>query len=350
MHARAHDHDHDQAARPPRTPLPSTAVRQEDGARPGVLDHRHTAGNAAVTAALRQGGHMVQRAPATTAAAPEPFVQGSFRFTNLDRTKAQYQEKAARVLDLLNRHSAINEFVGTRTCHITLEKRTADTPAEVKDRGADGVFVTLAAYYFEKYDVGYVMGMLAHEFSVHPLADAQGIAQEEKHLRGMPWPVPGLEDQQRGGEMPMMNTVGAKQPDHILAVIPSGPRYQIYRDTALEMARLLAQDARTRTPGASTQDVTDLLDCFLMDVASIAATNDDRMRARPLKWGSGAFRADIAKVYNAYKERLSTDLDAESPLRPLLPRNKDADAVYSDFTTLIGRALAGATGADSIQS
>ncbi|MGX7761448.1 hypothetical protein ACWQ06_22695 [Streptomyces angustmyceticus] len=345
---RASDHDTAAAGRSPRTPLPS-AARREDGPRGDLLALQRTAGNAALTAALREGGHAVQRA-AGPAVQRAPLSHGNFQFTNLAQTNPQYRDKAIRVLDLLGRHTTIRNYVGTRTCRITLEKRTTETPADVVDRGAEGVSVTLAAYYFENYDIGYLTGMLAHEFAVHPLASARGIAHEEAGFHGLPFPVPGLENEDRQGGPPMMNTQGAKQADHILAVIPNGPRYEIYRDVTLEMAELLVEDVHQQEEGASEQDVTDLLDCFLMDVATMAATNDQRLRAAPMTWGGGAVRADVAKVYHAYKERLSAVLAADSPIRPLMPKNKDADAVYTDFATLARRIAAGVLGARSIQN
>ena len=60
-------------------------------------------------------------------------------------------------------------------------------------------------------------------------------------------------------------------------------------------------------------------------------------------------RGDIAKVYNAYKARLPEGLSAGSGVRPLLPKNKDADAVYKDFTTLFARIAKGKLWAWSIQ-
>jgi len=345
---RASDHDTEAAGRSPRTPVP-TAARREDGPRGDLLALQRTAGNAALSAALRQGGRVVQRASGPVVQRA-PLSHGNFQFTNLEQSNAQYRAKATRVLDLLGRHATITNYVGTRTCRITLEKRTTETPAEVVDKGAEGVSVTLAAYYFESYDVGYLTGMLAHEFAVHPLASARGIANEEAGFHGLPFPVPGLENEDRRGGPPTMNTQGARQADHILAVVPSGPRYQIYRDVTLEMAELLVEDVHHQEEEASEQDVTDLLDCFLMDVATIAATNDQRLRAAPMTWGGGAVRADVAKVYNAYKERLSAVLAADSPLRPLMPRNKDAAAVYADFATLARRIAAGMLGAWSIQN
>ncbi|MEW1827012.1 hypothetical protein [Streptomyces sp. NPDC088196] len=105
--------------------------------------------------------------------------------------------------------------------------------------------------------------------------------------------------------------------------------------------------------GALEQDVTDLIDCFLMDVASIAATNDDRMRGMPLPRNNEGetIRKDIAAVYNAYRARLSADMPLErQTIRPLFPPEKTPEAVKADFTTLLKRIAKGKLWAWSIDN
>ncbi|MGN9822140.1 hypothetical protein ACTMUQ_43585, partial [Streptomyces sp. SD11] len=206
-----------------------------------------------------------------------PFKSGNFEFTNLKHTNEAYRDKAVRIIELLRKHDTIRAYVGDRPVRITLHLRTTETPADVTDRGDAGVDINLASYYFEKYDIGYIMGMLAHEIGLHPLASRDtNIPDEEEMFAGVPLTVPGLEHLTPPRTM---NTEGAGQADHIMAAFPSSTRHRIYRDIVLGMAHDLAEEARTGEEGAKAKDVTDLIDTYLMDLATIALTNDKRKDA-----------------------------------------------------------------------
>ncbi|MGJ5756707.1 hypothetical protein [Streptomyces galbus] len=93
------------------------------------------------------------------------------------------------------------------------------------------------------------------------------------------------------------------------------------------MAHLLAEEARTGEEGAKAKDVTDLIDTYLMDLASIAVTNDHRAKAI-------LDPSYTARVYNAYKEHFAAQLPADSPVRALLPADKGRFGVLADFAQL----------------
>ncbi|MGW3991831.1 hypothetical protein ACWEFK_32695, partial [Streptomyces sp. NPDC004830] len=133
----------------------------------------------------------------------------------------------------------------------------------------------------------------------------------------------------------------AGQADHIMAAFPSSTRHRIYRDIVVDMARILAHRARVGVPGAKTQDVTDLFDTYLMDVASIAVTGDHRLNA--VKEPNYT-----ARVYNAYKELLAAQLGENTALRNLLPSNKTLFGVARSFTQL-ATSIATNNRGDSIQ-
>ncbi|MGV9560687.1 hypothetical protein, partial [Streptomyces sp. NPDC003522] len=256
--------------------------------------------------------------------APRSFRLGNFEFTNLNQTD-RYVEKAMRIVELLDEHATIRDYVGGRPVRITLRLRTTEAPADVIDRGDDGVDINLASYYFEKYDTGYVMGMLAHEIGLHPLASRNGrIAEEEDLFAGMPLTVPGLESL---SEPRFMNTIGSGQADHVMAAFPQSIRHALYRDVVVEMAGVLEQRARVGVEGAKAKDVTDLFDTYLMDLASIAVTNDHRARAI-------TDPSYTARSYNAYKAQLDAHLPADSRLRALLPADKGRWGVLGDFAQL----------------
>ncbi|MFE0357149.1 hypothetical protein ACFW2I_27000 [Streptomyces nigra] len=267
------------------------------------------------------------------------FRSGAYEFTNLKHTDETYRDKAVRIIDLLRRHDTVRDFIGGRPCRITLHLRTTETPADVIDRGEAGVDINLASYYFEKYDIGHIMGMLAHEIGLHPLASRNtNIPDEEEMFAGVPLAVPGLTDLRTPRTM---NTEGAGQADHIMAAFPSSTRHGIYRDIVVSMAGILHQDAAAGVEGAQPRDVTDLIDCYLMDLASIAVTNDHRMNA-------ATEPGYTAKVFNAYKQALLGRLPADSPLRALVPSDKSMFGVINDFRR-IGTYLAINNRGDSIQ-
>jgi hypothetical protein len=294
------------------------------------------------TAVTEVPAHMPQD-PNTTPTTSEPtfipFKSGNFEFTNLRHTDERYRDKAVRIIELLQKHDTIRSYIDNRPCRITLLVRTTETPADVTDRGEVGVEINLASYYFEKYDVGYIMGMLAHEIGLHPLASRnRDIPDEEEMFRGIPLPVPGLADMSTPRTM---STEGAGQADHIMAAFPSSTRHRIYREIVLKMAEALARDARTGEENAKSQDVTDLFDCYLMDLASIAVTNDYRMNAAKEP-------NYTAKVYNAYKEMLHAQLAEDTSVRDLLPSNKSMFGVINDFRR-IGTYITINNRGDSIQ-
>ncbi|MFC9290973.1 hypothetical protein, partial [Streptomyces sp. NPDC057052] len=268
-----------------------------------------------------------------------PFKSGNFEFTNLKHTNATYRDKAIRIIEMLGEHPTISDYVGGRPVRITLHVRTTETPADVIDRGEDGVDINLASYYFEKYDIGYIMGMLAHEIGLHPLASRdRNIPDEEAMFANFPLTVPGLEE---GNPPRVMSTQGAGQADHIMAAYPSTTRHRIYRDIVLTMADMLAVAARAGVEGAKDKDVTDLIDCYLMDLASIALTNDHRTNAAKEP-------RNTAKVYNAYKALFLQRMAADSPARSLLPTDKGLFGVVRDFAQLAAAVGTNNRG-DSIQ-
>ncbi|AVZ76802.1 hypothetical protein SLUN_36110 [Streptomyces lunaelactis] len=202
--------------------------------------------------------------------------------------------------------------------------------------------INLASYYFEKYDIGYIMGMLAHEIGLHPLASRDaGIPDEEGMFAGVPLTVPGLTHLTTPR---MMSTEGAGQADHIMAAFPSSTRHRIYRDIVLGMAKILAEDAQAGEEGAKAQDVTDLIDCYLMDLASIALTNDHRTNAAKEP-------NYTARVYNAYKDLFQAQLAGDTALQALqalLPSNKSMFGVMNAFRRIATHVAIGNSG-DSIQ-
>ncbi|MFD8723555.1 hypothetical protein ACFV2H_37720 [Streptomyces sp. NPDC059629] len=276
--------------------------------------------------------------------APAEVQNGRFSFVNLSSARPEFVAKAQRILELLTAHGEIGNFLGRRPARIVLVKRFADKPADVVS-DPQGVTVHLAAYYFEQYSIGYIMGMLAHEFGIHPVASSyrKVLEEEEELFHGFPVPVPGLKLTH------VMNSSTAKQRDHVLGAIPGAPRFEVFKRVALNMARTLLNHMYANPESARPADVTDLFDTFLMDLASTAATNDNRQAGLSTTRDGHTVRANIATAYNAYKADLARDVSQlDLRLVPLMPEDKTADDVTRDYMTLARRAAAGLLGAPSM--
>ncbi|MFJ5289199.1 hypothetical protein [Streptomyces sp. NPDC088348] len=108
--------------------------------------------------------------PTTPPAPPPPRMRvasGTIAFTNVAGTYPEYYEKATRIVQLLTAHTAVTRYLNGRACTITLEKCVKETPADVTDKGKEGVHVSLASSYFENDGIGHIAGMLSHEFAIH---------------------------------------------------------------------------------------------------------------------------------------------------------------------------------------
>jgi Domain of unknown function (DUF4157) len=220
-----------------------------------------------------------------------------------------YEAKATRILTLLSRHPTIMKFLNDRgsNCIITLVKGTVpghvDMPIE--EHGGD-VQVRLATWYFEKYELGYVMAMLSHEFGIHPIANAFIGTEETKNV-----PV------EKG-----------QQADHLVGANWTSSRNAVYRNLVLETALLMESDGATQ-----------VLDAFLMDCATILATNDRRAK--------GLLRSQlVADYYNEYRGYLENLIGQKANQQPemkdlRLPPKKGADDVSLNYKQAASRLLTG---------
>jgi len=247
-------------------------------------------------------------------------------FTNAAKP---WKEKAKQIVDYLSRHKGITDYLGDRPCPITLN--TDENPAAVIDRG-NRVQIDLAGWYFETYSLGYVLGMLCHEFAVHPMATAEGFHEFEEDMLTEPL--------ETGLEGLTVTAQAAKQQDHIFASVRGMPRFRIYRNVVMEMAALLAEEDMRQffATDRGGSGAADLIDCYLMDVASILGTNDHRKQGFS-KAGS------IAALYNLLRDELLAEM-RDNPRYSAVPKHvrredKSTFDVFSDYTTVGRRLLAG---------
>jgi hypothetical protein len=198
------------------------------------------------------------------------------------------------------------------------------------------VHIEMDAWYFENYPLGYCAGMLCHEFAVHCMGDYMlqeryGALDEERDYisgarAGQAFPY---------GAAPRVIPSAAGQADHTCAAAVGSPRHTVYKETILDVAlAMLAKIGVAAVPGqvnVGNHDVTDLLKCYLMDVASIQATNDHRAKGLLAP-------GDIVSCYQAHRLDLLALLGSEPGLNPLIalcPGPTTSTTVLKDFGYLI---------------
>ncbi len=250
-------------------------------------------------------------------------------FTNFSGND-KYKDKAQRVKGYLSNHRLIASFIDQKdVCRISFNKEF--NPAWVSYGHADRNDIELSTWYFENRSTGYLMGMLCHEFGVHPIPDMM-VADED---------TVGANEEIRTGLDDKVVTIGAAdQQDHIFASVPGYMRYAMYLDVVTQMAVLLKDDT---TPSRFGTVVADLLDCYLMDIASILATNDHRAK--------GIFSlGDVAAYYNhhlplAVNNVNAYGLDARytASLKP-----KSKFNIFCDYGGVLGDLAKGAVDGSSM--
>ena len=264
-------------------------------------------------------------------------TRGNIVFTNVAKP---YHGRAEQVLELLIKHPSITRFLRGRPCRITLVN-TPGTPASVLDVGAQ-VNVDLAYWYFETYELGYILGMLCHEFAIHPMASQDPEVEEEEDLRHGEEIPTGVERRGMfgsGGGMHTVNHRRAVQSDHIFGAVEGPKRNAIYRQAVIEMAQVLLDAAPPSDSTAAEAEVGNLIDCFLMDCASILATDDHRDRG-PQNVGL------LVRIYDHYLERLSARVRPE--MRAVFPGRTSRLGVANKYATIAFRLAKGQMLAASI--
>jgi hypothetical protein len=277
------------------------------------------------------GHHATPGRPLADAPAGGAVAQcvGNIRFANLS-TDQMYVTKGQSIIDGLRATPSIMNFLRDKDALITLE---ADPQlASVRVVG-DQVQITLSPWFFEQQSRGRILGMLAHEFGVHPLATEGMTAQERQDE------VNNVNVQYPSGRPGQTVTAAAAgQRDHIYAAVEGQPRFREYRRTLYEMARGLLATAQGAHPGGATEaHVTDLIMTYLSDIAMILATNDHR--------GQIVTHSDeTATVFNRVRQRWIAWLHVngtptDNELIRLTPARRSGGDVIGEVGGIIGRRV-----------
>lgn len=253
---------------------------------------------------------------------------GAIRFANL-KNEQKYQTKGAEIVATLQATPSIQGFLANKNTLITLEHDPQLASVNVND---DQVRITLSPWFFEQQSRGRIVGMLAHEFGVHPLADealtageqqqeTQDIANDTAFATGLPGHTitPGA----------------AGQTDHIFAAVEAQPRFNSYRQTAYEMANAMFVRTQANAANVTEAHVTDQIMTFLSDIAMILATNDHRGRivAEPQR---------TADAFNHVRTRWFAYLNGRpnaADLTRLTPGVKTKGSVLGEVASLAGRFI-----------
>ncbi|WP_083943148.1 eCIS core domain-containing protein [Sphingomonas soli] len=254
---------------------------------------------------------------------------GHVRFANLS-TDARYQQKGQAIIDALLATPSIVAYLGTRDALITLEYEPQ--LASVIEIG-DQVQIKLSPWFFEQESRGRIVGMLAHEFGVHPLARA---AMTGPELTAEDTAVGANTAYPTGLHGLSINAGEAGQRDHVFAAVSTEPRFGHYRQTVLDLAKALHAQEQAGQNGVTAAHVTDLIMTYLSDLAMILATNDHRGRI--------LLNSDrTADIFNLELTRWQNALNLGDPvqaaLHGLAPGIKTGADVRGEVKSLMGSFL-----------
>ena len=220
----------------------------------------------------------------------------AIKIKNVD---TKLQPKCKQIVQILEKHKSIVDFIGTRQCSITLV--TGDENPSWIMAKKHIVELGLSYWFLEKYPLGYCLGMMCHEFGVHPMADTRGTLQQEDIQKRDDLPVLGVTNLS-------ICPANAMQQDHGFGMLLHTPRGQCYKNTVVEMAMLVG--SRTMMTRLGAQCLADLIDCHLMDVAATLITNDDKVK--------GAFQAKLlADLYNYRRTDMLDTIRAKTNGQPV---------------------------------
>jgi hypothetical protein len=263
-----------------------------------------------------------------TASRQRPVVQrvGVVRFANVDEATPKYANKAAAIVHTLQNSPVIAAFLGNRNALITLDFSLANL-ASVRVDG-DQVQISLSPWFFEQQSRGRIVGMLAHEFGIHPVADAL-MTPPQHHQEGL----------DTAGQTPLATGVGGdtinydttNQADHIFGAIAGNPRHTHYQETAYSLAStMLANQAHT---GATNAHITDVMMSYLADLAMILATSDHRGRTVTNLQRTADYFNHVRAQWLAFL----AGRPHGPALIPLTPPQQTKGSVAGEVTSIFGR-------------
>lgn len=194
---------------------------------------------------------------------------GQLRFANLDNDP-KYQTKGAAIIAALQATPNIQQFLIDKNALIVLESTPELASVIVTD---DQVRIKISPWFFEQQSRGRIIGMLAHEFGVHPLA-RQALTVPERNQEALDIAQDTAFPTGLAGHTITPGAAG--QTDHVFAAVAGQPRFISYQLTAYQMANAMYLQSLAPAPDMTGAHVTDQIMTYLSDIAMILATNDHR--------------------------------------------------------------------------
>ena len=258
---------------------------------------------------------------------------GSIRFANLDESIQEYGIKGRDLINTLRNAPIIRRFLRNKNVLITLELYGA-TPASVGVVGPQ-VQVQLAPWFFKHQSLGRIVGMLAHEFGVHPLSDELLTEDEKESEREA---IRNQTELQTGREQDTITPGEVQQADHAFAVVENQPRYRVYRETVYDLvSQMLRETQSNQESTISERQVSDTIMTYLSDIAIILGTKDD--------WGNLFWirrQRMVAQYYNLERDKWLGFLEGkanEDDLKRLTPGTKTSWDVVGEVLGLLGSLI-----------
>lgn len=255
---------------------------------------------------------------------------GSIRWSNLDDQKPKYQEKGQEILDILTASPVIQHYLRNKNAIITLDFDGANL-ASVRERD-DQVRITLSPWFFEQESRGRIIGMLAHEFGVHPLADdlmggGAMAAEGATFGPGGPGSIP------TGVGTDTLTVDAGNQRDHLFAAVQGFARFDAYRQTVHDLVSQMLIHQAALGSHISDAHITDAIMSYLADIATILATNDHRGTVPFSLSRSSAYFTHVRANWMTW---LAAGNDPTGRITALTPPNQSAGSVLKEVGKLTG--------------
>lgn len=211
------------------------------------------------------------------------------RFTNLSQDETAVR-KSQQIRTQLFMSNEITQYLANKDCVIRIENPGFSqlTPAEVVDV-AGQVQVTIAPWFFDISDVGEIIGMLAHEFAVHPMADENlnriHVANEEA-LSANNQVMDSQYKKQTinffANETHKLQVDQDNQRDHLFMVKKDEPRAEYYRQVTYELVNGLLTSVDQGANGITLNHVKQAIISYLGDLAMTVISNDHKNQIKDI--------------------------------------------------------------------